>query len=81
MSSLFYSVIFLMSFSTNVYSLNENTTKQGFFDFNDFILRILDDVINKNVIDNIDKTCVQQLNVWRESILVGDFWALKGIDE
>ena len=73
-----FSFLAISSLNANPNKPNEEQIKKKFFDFNDYILDLLDDIINKNVIDRIDKMCVQQLNMWRGSILNGDKWAMTG---
>ena len=47
--------------------------------FDDFVLGILDDVINKNTLENkLSENCIYQLKQWNASLFAKDEWAMLG---
>ena len=70
----------IINASTNKLNYIEKYNTGKFFDFTDFVLEILEDIINKNVTNfNLNDDCLIQLKKWNESLENNDEWAIKGL--
>jgi hypothetical protein len=78
-------ILFLITSSINdvIETVNDDhitlNRSKKFFDFNDFVLEILNDILNRNVSNNLDNDCLIQLQKWNESLTINEDWALTGI--
>ena len=73
-SHYYFLVIFILHYITKC-----QTQSTDFITFNEFVVEIIDDVVNKDVLPNkLDPGCLNQLKVWNSSIINNDDWALKG---
>lgn len=75
---LVFIVICVSSINAGVDKNNDKSRPKKFFDFTDFVLNRLEDIIHKNVIYNLNDDCLMQLRKLGESIQKNDDWALAG---